>query len=292
MIGGDLVIEPITDITLPSEDDVVEEKRQLKLEKHVRHMIYKVKQPSEETTVNDYEELPEDSVAGKEEEKRATVNQIYVPVHAVVDYSLYKKLGSSQSKVIRYIKIFYNAVNELYSTISYPSVSVSIQGITICTYKYCRATPISCDGSVVNTPKPTPPGNRFTVASKTTEKPYVPPTSANCGKPCSDTPNMRINGQSCSNLLSSSSNKRNFCDNPTIIQHCCSTRARMCKGYHWITESCDSTCQDNPSMKINGKRCVSFLATQTDRENYCDQSITKTHCCATRRKVCTSSIFG
>jgi len=54
MIGGDLVIEPITDITLPSEDDVAEEKRQLKLEKRVRHMIYKVKQPSEETTVNDY----------------------------------------------------------------------------------------------------------------------------------------------------------------------------------------------------------------------------------------------
>jgi len=33
---------------------------------------------------NSLEELPEDSVAGKEEEKRATVNQIYVPVHAVV----------------------------------------------------------------------------------------------------------------------------------------------------------------------------------------------------------------
>ena len=57
------------------------------------------------------------------------------------------------------------------------------------------------------------------------------------GKPCADTPNMRINGQKCSSLLGSSSNKRRYCDNPTIIKHCCATRDRNCAGYHWITPS-------------------------------------------------------
>jgi len=152
--------------------------------------------------------------------------------------------------------------------------------------KYCKATPISCDGRAPVTPRPTPPREIYTRPAVVTDKPYVAPTDANCGKPCTDTRNMRINGQSCTSLLGTSSGKRSYCDNPTIISHCCATRDRVCAGYHWITPSCDTSCQDNASMSINGKKCVPFLGTKTDRENYCDADITKRHCCATRRKVC------
>jgi len=41
---------------------------------------------------------------------------------------------------LQYLKVFYNSVNSLYSTISWPKVAVSIHGIEICkvSLKYVR----------------------------------------------------------------------------------------------------------------------------------------------------------
>jgi len=185
-----------------------------------------------------------------------------------------------------------SCVNLLSSSLDSCESSVVKQYCCESRIKYCKATPISCDGRAPVTARPTPPREVYTRPTVTTDKPYVPPSSANCGKSCVDTPNMKINGQRCSSLLGSSSNKKRYCDNPTVVTHCCATRDRVCDGYHWITPSCDTSCQDNSRMSINGKKCVEFLATRTDQENYCDADITKQHCCATRRKVCSNSVFG
>ncbi|XP_067950621.1 A disintegrin and metalloproteinase with thrombospondin motifs like [Watersipora subatra] len=537
LVRDDLIIEPVTDIVL-DENAAEVEKREIT---RLRHMIYRVEKRSEPTTNDDYAELV-DETEGESDEKRAVPSKIYVTVQVVVDYALWKKLARSESEVIRYLKIFYNSVNVLYSTISQPSVSVSIHGITICKaasscrmvedyrlgsdgvnaktslsaiakyafeqksstgtgyalmivmtdydmcsptssgtcdrstsglayvgtvcgaysfsktsktglaedhgafdgtktvahemghilgmnhdgdgpsnrgapgantcrfsdnfimgqtapvtnqyiwsscsvnqlrwmtsqsqascllskpsynqyglvsklpgkeisinnqckllygsssevgcrlpackgdtprirvngmtctnllssanglkscdsstikthccqsrMKYCKATPISCDGSNSVTAKP--PVQRPTDAWKlpTTTKKAKPGVDS-CGNPCSDTANIRINGKSCSSLLSSSSGKRSYCDNPTIIQHCCQTREKVCSNYHSITPSCDSSCQDVAGVTISGKHCVDFL--KSGSQSYCNASVSKTHCCASQKKYCANSAFG
>lgn len=51
LVGPGLAIEPIVEITIPEDDEEGTEKREVK---HVRHMIYKLKQKEEDVTTDDW----------------------------------------------------------------------------------------------------------------------------------------------------------------------------------------------------------------------------------------------
>ena len=51
MVGPGLVIEPVEDIQIPEEDATGDEKREVK---HIRHVIYRIKQKEEDTTTDDW----------------------------------------------------------------------------------------------------------------------------------------------------------------------------------------------------------------------------------------------
>lgn len=53
MLGNDLLIEPVEDVTLAADDAT--EKREVT--KRVRHVIYKVQPKEEDATVNDFGQL-------------------------------------------------------------------------------------------------------------------------------------------------------------------------------------------------------------------------------------------
>ncbi|XP_067950620.1 A disintegrin and metalloproteinase with thrombospondin motifs like [Watersipora subatra] len=120
-LGDGLIIEPVRDITLPptADNDFSEVPESSRL----RHVVYRVADTPQPKAVPRLDTR----------EKRAILpEKLYVPVQVVVDYGLWMKMAKTEDEVIKYVKQFYNSVNQLYAPLAWPSVAISIYGITIC----------------------------------------------------------------------------------------------------------------------------------------------------------------